>query len=425
MAVPMIGAALSGPARSSGRAYTGFLDELRLSRRFVEAPALARFAAASGTAVSRLVDLGTTATRVVRIETVQSTPADSALFYYYRLSDDARRDPPSADPSAGWMPFAPGAGLPEAARAAAGCSCWSSCSPTAGAPRRRALSSIHVVYEPHLPPLAPAGLVATPGNGKVTLSWRRVDDPEVKGYEVYYGTSPGSYFGEGAAQGASPLDAGDVTQLVITGLENGTLYYFAVAAYDGAAPRQRSLFCRRGRGPSVEDLPMKSMTTGEVLTRARNAFKMGEYPLVEKLALRILESEPDSAIAYNLLGSVCERTGRFRKAVELFQKAVELAPDSPESHNNLGVVLKRMESYGEAIPHFERAIELAPGRGDVYFNLGNVYKALGNDEAAEESFQKAIAVDPGFVPTYNNLGTVLEGIAAPTAPRATTTSAWC
>jgi hypothetical protein len=104
------------------------------------------------------------------------------------------------------------------------------------------LSSIRVVYEPHLPPLAPAGVTAAPGNGKVTLSWRRVDDPEVKGYEVYYGTLPGSYFGEGAAQGASPLDAGSVTQVEITGLENGTLYYFAVAAYDGSEPRQRSQF---------------------------------------------------------------------------------------------------------------------------------------------------------------------------------------
>jgi Flp pilus assembly protein TadD len=69
---------------------------------------------------------------------------------------------------------------------------------------------------------------------------------------------------------------------------------------------------------------MKTMTIGEILTRARNAFKMGEFPLVERLAMRILESEPQSAVAYNLLGSVCEKTARFRKAIDLFQKAVIL-----------------------------------------------------------------------------------------------------
>ena len=153
---------------------------------------------------------------------------------------------------------------------------------------------------------------------------------------------------------------------------------------------------------------MKAMTSGEILVRARNAFKMGEFPLVEKLALRILEEQPDSAVAYNLLGSVCEKTGRFRKAIEMFQKAVAAKPDYTEAHNNLGVLFKRIESYGEAIPHFERAINLSPQRGDVYYNLGNVYKALGNDEQAEENFAKAIAVDPSYVPSYINLGTMME-----------------
>ncbi len=153
---------------------------------------------------------------------------------------------------------------------------------------------------------------------------------------------------------------------------------------------------------------MKPMTTTEILTRARSAFKMGEFTLVEKLAMRILEALPESPIAFNLLGSVCEKTGRFRKAIELFQKAVELKPDYTEAHNNLGVIFKRIQSYGEAIPHFEKAINLSPRRGDVYYNLGNVYKALNNNALAEENFQKAIAVDPTFVASYINLGTVLE-----------------
>jgi hypothetical protein len=241
VAVPMIGSALPGPL-TVGAKYTGFLDELRVSRRFVEAPSLARFPGRTGTAVSRLLDLGHPATRVVRIETVQSTPSDSAVFGYYRLSDALGR-PASASSGAeaGWIPFAPGAGLPDTARGR-----WLQVMvelfPDGTRKLAPSLSSIRIVYEPHLAPLAPAGVTATPGNGKITVSWRRVDDPELKGYEVYYGFSPGSYFGEGAAQGASPLDAGNVTQLEITGLENGTLYYFAVAAYDGAEPRQRSVF---------------------------------------------------------------------------------------------------------------------------------------------------------------------------------------
>jgi len=241
VAVPVIGAALPGPLVVAPK-YTGFLDELRISRRFVDPPSLARFPGRTGTAATRVLDLGHPATRLVRIETVQSTPGDSAIFYYYRLSDVfARAASASSGPGAGWTPFAPGAALPDTARGRY-LQVLVELFPDGKRAEAPRLSSVRIVYEPHLPPLAPAGVTAAPGNGKVTLSWRRVDDPEVKGYEVYYGLFPGSYFGEGAAQGLSPLDAGDATQVEISGLENGTLYYFAVAAYDGSTPRQRSVF---------------------------------------------------------------------------------------------------------------------------------------------------------------------------------------
>lgn len=241
VAVPVVGSALPGPLVVAPK-YTGFLDELVVSRRFVEEPSLDRFAGRRGTAVSELIDLGHTATRVVRFETVQATPADSAIFWYYRLSDaPGRPASASSGAEAGWIPFSPGAALPDAARGRY-LQVMAELYPDGTRTAAPTLSSLRVVYEPHLPPLAPVGVTATPGDGKVSLRWRRVDDPEVKGYEVYYGRSPGSYFGEGAAQGASPIDAGDATQLEITGLENGALYYFAVAAYNGAEPRQRSRF---------------------------------------------------------------------------------------------------------------------------------------------------------------------------------------
>jgi hypothetical protein len=44
---------------------------------------------------------------------------------------------------------------------------------------------------------------------------------------VYYGTASGDYL-----EAKSPIDAGSRTSILINGLKNGTLYYFAVAAYN-------------------------------------------------------------------------------------------------------------------------------------------------------------------------------------------------
>ena len=58
----------------------------------------------------------------------------------------------------------------------------------------------------------------------VTVAW----DPEAAaaGFVVYYGTSSGAYTGS--------ADAGNATQKQIDTLADGTLYYFAVVAYDSS-----------------------------------------------------------------------------------------------------------------------------------------------------------------------------------------------
>jgi fibronectin type 3 domain-containing protein len=81
-------------------------------------------------------------------------------------------------------------------------------------------------------PGLPNGLTASPGNGKVTLSWKAPGSgggTGISGYEIYRGTSPG---GESGTPVNASLVAG--TSFSVTGLTNGTRYYFTVAAVNQA-----------------------------------------------------------------------------------------------------------------------------------------------------------------------------------------------
>jgi hypothetical protein len=239
VAVPVLGSAFSGPL-VLGAGFTGFMDELRISRRAVEDPVLSRFLGRTGTATSRIIDLGYSATRIARIESVTTTPSDSGMEFSYQAAD-TWGGKKSLKNDTDWIPFVPGTDFGENLKARY-IQLRVELYPDGTRTKSPRLSSLRVVYEPNLPPTPPAGLVATPGNGKVTLTWRKVNDLNVKGYLVFYGTSPHNYLGTGSAQGDSPLDAGSSTTLEIGGLENGSLYYFAVAAYDTFDPRQQSEF---------------------------------------------------------------------------------------------------------------------------------------------------------------------------------------
>jgi hypothetical protein len=239
IAVPVVGTANAGPL-VLGAGFTGFLDELRISRRFVEDPVLERFLGRTGTAVSQVFDLGYSSTRIARIEAIAATPSDTAVEYAYQVAN-AWIGKPMLGPDTAWIPFVPGTDFKENLKGRY-LQVRVELFPDGRREQTPRLSSLAVVYEPNVPPAPPAGLVATPGNGKVTLTWRKVNDLAVKGYRVYYGDAPQRYLGTGAAQGDAPLDAGTATSIEISGLENGKLYYFAVTAYDGSDPRQESEF---------------------------------------------------------------------------------------------------------------------------------------------------------------------------------------
>jgi len=239
IAVPMVGTARTGPV-DLGEGLTGYVDELRISRRFVEDPMVARYRDTTGTAISRVLDLGYSATRILRIEAVAASPGDATIEYFYQISDtwDGR---PLLGPDTGWTAFQPPGDFKSPVQGRF-IQLRVELYPDGTRTQSPRVSDLTVVYQPNLPPATPAGLKASPGNGSVTLSWRAVNDIDVKGYSVYYGTAPHNYLGTGAAEGDSPVDAGTATSLKISGLENGRLYYFSVVAYDTSQPPQRSDF---------------------------------------------------------------------------------------------------------------------------------------------------------------------------------------
>ncbi|OQW32250.1 MAG: hypothetical protein A4E19_19650 [Nitrospira sp. SG-bin1] len=67
-------------------------------------------------------------------------------------------------------------------------------------------------------------------DGTATLSWDASAGADVAGYKIYHATASGAY---GAPVATVTMD---VTNYTMTGLENGTTYFFVVTAYntDGA-----------------------------------------------------------------------------------------------------------------------------------------------------------------------------------------------
>ena len=64
-----------------------------------------------------------------------------------------------------------------------------------------------------------------------TLSWDANSDPDIAGYKVYY---KANYSGQPSGDYDAVIDVGNVTTVTIEDLEDGTVYFFSVTAYDSS-----------------------------------------------------------------------------------------------------------------------------------------------------------------------------------------------
>ncbi len=103
--------------------------------------------------------------------------------------------------------------------------------PDGGGDTSPSITTISLDFSELPEPLPPFIVKAEAGNGSVTVSWNYSVDDTAGGYYLYYGSRPGEYLGRFAVEGESPINVGNVTSYTITGLDNGKIYYFAVAAW--------------------------------------------------------------------------------------------------------------------------------------------------------------------------------------------------
>jgi hypothetical protein len=248
-----------------GGRFTGLMDEFRTYTRYIESPQIAKYAPQGGRIETRSLDLGERQSKILKVEAFggsfspggrNANPGgllrnDYAGASDFRFADDVTVQffIRTADSSyfyasdENWQPFVPGADLSgkflgRFVQLAA------EFYPSGDGESAPYLDGLRISYMKENPPLPPSLVTVIPRDGGADLSWKESPDRDVSGYLVYYGTARGEYFGEDAGQGISPINVGKRTSVHIGGLKNGTLYFFAVSAYDREDPSATGEFSR-------------------------------------------------------------------------------------------------------------------------------------------------------------------------------------
>ena len=112
------------------------------------------------------------------------------------------------------------------------------------------------------------------------------------------------------------------------------------------------------------------------------------------LLIRVVRRVDDHAMAWYRLGFAYGELGRYRQAIECYEKVIRLAPDWSEAWANRGWNRIRRNDDQGAIEDLIRAVEIDANSSAAWSHLGLAQSRVGRFDKAAESYERAVAVDP-------------------------------
>jgi len=110
---------------------------------------------------------------------------------------------------------------------------------------------------------------------------------------------------------------------------------------------------------------------------------------------RVVAIDPAYAAAWNNLGLLLHRMGRYDEAHEAYDTAVAQDSDCAEAAYNLGSLAEDQGDVDAAIAHYRRALEVSPDYADAHFNLAAALARSGHSGDAVMHWQRYLQLDSG------------------------------
>jgi tetratricopeptide (TPR) repeat protein len=172
--------------------------------------------------------------------------------------------------------------------------------------------------------------------------------------------------------------------------------------------------------------PAATSNLPDLLTLSMQYYQAKRFPEAIAISKGILQTNPNSADAYNNLGISYAGLGQWDEATASLQAALRINPNYQLAKNNLAWVASERQKtapkegtpefflnqslveyqagrYAEAVAAALQALRLHPDFPEAYNNMCVSYIGLHQYDAAMQACQNAVRVKPDFVLAKNNL----------------------
>ncbi len=109
---------------------------------------------------------------------------------------------------------------------------------------------------------------------------------------------------------------------------------------------------------------------------------------------RVTTLDPQHGPAWNNLGLLHHRLGRYEDARRHYEVALAADPTCAEAAYNLGSLQDDRADLSQAVVWYRRALEVRPDYADAHFNLASALERRGDVETARHHWLRYLELDP-------------------------------
>jgi tetratricopeptide (TPR) repeat protein len=125
-----------------------------------------------------------------------------------------------------------------------------------------------------------------------------------------------------------------------------------------------------------------------------------------KLSEQWVKSEPESADAWEFLGSAYGHLKQYDQAIHAFREALRIQPQHIGAWTRLGVAHSLLHQYDQAIQAFREALRIQPEHASAWASLGRTYYFVKQYDQAIQAFREALRIEPEEAGAWYSLGIV-------------------
>ena len=196
--------------------------------------------------------------------------------------------------------------------------------------------------------------------------------------------------------------------------EIGTQARNVMLAHAGATPPKFSIEIagESGSGAALERLrkaaaEFQSLAVQPLLDSAIAALNAGNIRAAEDCALKALEIDERSGVAWYALAVAREQSGDFAGSIKCYEAALQSLPDHAEIANNLGRLAFRLDQFEVAEKLFHHFLARYPNHPEGANNLACALRAQARFDEAIEVLRASLTADPSHAFVWNTLGSVM------------------